>query len=113
MSTMCYEGYATGSRDCNQQGGAVYHECDAHGAFCAVYYAMDESTDEEAVRMVLAGEMLPGDGGYYFVVNSKETVVMRKCDNSVVARLSSDAAGRLASRKPWRTGASPATIAGA
>ena len=63
--------------------------------------------------MVLAGEMLPGDGGYYFVVDTEETVVMRKCDNSVVARLSSDASWHLAARKRLRTHELQSTTTGA
>ena len=92
-----------------QTGDAVFHTCQPYGALCLTY---GMRKDEEAVRMVLAGEMLPGDGGYYFVVDSEETVVMRKCDGSVVARLSSDVYRHARTRERWRPEASSTTTTG-
>ncbi len=56
---------------------------------------MDAASDERATRMVLAGEMLPGDGDYFFVVDQGEAVVVRKCGNTVVARVPMENVGRI------------------
>ncbi len=87
-STMCVFDY-WGHGECSQIGNAQQHRCRSWGGCPSS--AMGAASDEEAVRMVMHGETLPGDGGHFFVADGDEIVVMRKCDNSHVARLPGDA----------------------
>lgn len=83
-STVCafaFEGY----QNCQTLGTPESHECEGYGGECDT----EESgtADQEATAMVVRGDMLPADGNYFFMVEGAYSVVMRKCDGSVVARV--------------------------
>lgn len=81
----------SGEQDCAQWGNRSTHNCEATGGGCNSS-AMGGPAEEQAVQMVMAGEMLPGDGNHYFITDGQMTFVKRKCDNSVVAQLYRDVA---------------------
>ncbi len=82
-SSKC-KGAHGGSADCAQQGTPDDHWCQAHGGDCDTGAA---ATDQQAIEMVMAREMLPADGGHFFVMDGENAVVMRKCDRSLIARI--------------------------
>ncbi len=82
-NSTCQGSYG-GSADCAQQGTPDDHWCWTHGGDCDTPGA---ATDQQAIEMVMAREMLPADGGHFFVMDGKNAVVMRKCDRSLVARI--------------------------
>lgn len=85
-STICVFDYS-GWNECAQVGRSHDHDFNPSGGSCGDLSA-SAATDEEAVRMVTRDERLPADGNYFFVVDEGYKAVMRKCDNSVVARVS-------------------------
>ena len=85
-STICVFG-DSGWNECAQVGRKHDHDCNPSGGGCSSLSA-SAATDEQAVRMVIRGEALPADGNYFFVVDEGYKAVMRKCDNSVVGRVS-------------------------
>ena len=40
--------------------------------------------------MIMAGQMLAANAGYYFIVDGEDKVLRRKCGNSLVARISGE-----------------------
>lgn len=87
-STIC-EGGGSGSEDCAQIGRSHDHHCETSGGDCEDdLFAMNSTSDSEAVGTVMAGQMLAASTGYYFVVDGESTVIRRKCGNSLVARIS-------------------------
>lgn len=83
-STVCafeFEGY----QNCETTGTPLYHVCSGYGGPCDP--ETTEEADQEATTMVLRGEMLPANGNYFFMLEGRYAVVMRKCDRSVVARV--------------------------
>lgn len=88
-NTICVGG-GSGSSYCGQVGDEDEHICvrfdedDCEDDL----FAMDSASDREAVDMIMAGEMLAANAGYYFVVDGEDKVLRRKCGNSLVARVS-------------------------
>ena len=79
-----------GWNECAQVGRVGDHDCNPSGGGCSSSSA-SAAADEQAVHLVMRGQALPADGNYFYVVDDGHKAVMRKCDNSVVARVSSQA----------------------
>ncbi len=95
-SQKCYEGSRGGTTNCETWGGPVT-TCHRSGGDCEDTMA-DAATDQQAIEMIKRGEMLPPDGGYFFVTEEEMTLVVRKCDLSLVARIPAWAVGRAEGR---------------
>ena len=81
---MC-KGGGSGAENCAQEGRSHDHSCETDGGPCE-----DElfaASEQEAIDKVMAGEMLLASGRYFFVADGDETVVVRKCNRVVVARI--------------------------
>lgn len=81
-----------GLSDCIQPEGedpdrGPYQGCESRGDECEDVWAMDESTDREAITTVMEGDMLAADTGYFFVVDGSDKVLRRKCGGAFVARI--------------------------
>lgn len=83
-SWMC-TGKFSGANDCMEVGNSRHHTCEPYGGDCDV--GTDEETDQQVVSMVIGGRMLPADGSYIVVADRGESVILRKCDRSLVARI--------------------------
>ena len=92
----CDFNWATTYHECNRYGtgqgrgdckdpSLPFHYCLMSGTICV--RQTTAATDEQAVSKVIGGDMLPADGAYFFVMDGAEAVVMRKCDQSLVARV--------------------------
>lgn len=86
-SQICVGDYV-GWENCSQQGNNDYHWCRPYGDPCEIL--LDDAGEQLAISMVMAEEMLPADGDYFFVLDGQERVVMRKCDGTLVARVPLD-----------------------
>lgn len=96
-STMCvFDDW--GWNECEQVGRVGDHDCNPSGGGCSSSSA-SAVADEQAVHLVMRGQALPADGNYFYVVDDGHKAVMRKCDNSVVARVSAQSIAMVA-RQP-------------
>ena len=94
-SNKCYKAKG-GTADCTTVGGPIT-ECRRSGGACTSTLA-DAATDQQTVEMVKRGDMLPPLGGYFFVSEGDVTLVVKKCDLSVVAKIPAWAVGRAEDR---------------
>ncbi len=92
----CDFNWATTYHECNRYGAGQgrgdckdpslpFHYCLMSGTICV--RQTTAATDEQAVSKVIGGDMLPAGGAYFFVMDGAEAIVMRKCDQSLVARV--------------------------
>jgi len=80
-STIC-QGWYSGTEHCAQAGSPDFHLCLDYGGPCddGVFAA----GDDVAVESVLAGQMLPVDGGHFVMTERDDIVIMRKCGAVIV-----------------------------
>ena len=97
-SWMC-AGKLKGKAKCKQWGNKHQHFCDAHGASCDV--EASATSDQLAVSQVVGGEMLPAYGNYFFLVDGEDSVLMRKCDRSIVARIPNRSVAHVEHHTDW------------
>lgn len=88
-----------GKSNCAQIGGGTARICITYGESCDI--PLDAANDQLAISMVTTGRMLPANGNYFFVMDGDDSVIMRKCDRSLVARIAGNAYA-LAGRRPDR-----------
>ena len=84
-SLKCYEDDGGDAAKCKTIGGPTT-TCKKSGGPCAPAMA-DGKSAQRAIDMVRKGHMLPPDGGYFFVSEDTTTLVVRKCDLSLVAKI--------------------------
>ena len=84
-SLKCYKSAKGSAADCTTTGGPTT-ECQKSGGACTPTMA-DAATDQQAIEMVRKGQVLPPDGDYFFVSEAEATLILRKCDLSLVATI--------------------------